>query len=280
MLVAADKMKRVWWATLDIVLFTLLTTVFLFLLVLPLSFLFPSMDGVEEDIGFLVLNEVAMLVSALLAALVIWGFKKQTFSRLGLSLKGWGRSLLSGTLLVVLLYAVGFGISLLLGAVEVAGFLFSPASLLLTLMFYFLVAVTEELIACGFIMGCMLDRGINKYAALFVSATLFSLMHIFNPNFAFVPFLNILLAGLFLGASCLYTRNLCFPIALHWFWNWIQGPVLGYSVSGNEFGYPSLLALHLPEENLLNGGSFGFEGSLLCSCLLVLGTMLIVVVND
>ena len=84
-----------------------------------------------------------------------------------------------------------------------------------------------------------------------------------------------MLAGCFLGASYIYTRNLCFPIALHWFWNWIQGSVLGYKVSGNEFSNKNLLILHFPEENLINGGTFGFEGSILCSLLLVLGTVII-----
>lgn len=178
--------------------------------------------------------------------------------------------------LVVLLYAIGFGLSLLLGTVEVAGVLFSPISLLASLLLYFLVAVTEEVIGRGFILGRMLDGGINRFAALFISAVLFSLMHLFNPGFAFVPFLNIMLAGCFLGASYIYTRNLCFPIALHWSWNWIRGSVLGYKVSGNEFSNENLLILHFPEENLINGGAFGFEGCILCSCLLILGTAFIV----
>ena len=137
---------------------------------------------------------------------MVLGFRKLPFSGLGLSLKGWGRSLLRGALFVVFLYVVGFGLSLLLGAVEVVGFLFSPISLLVSLLLYFFVAVTEEVIGRGFILGRMLDGGINKFVALFISAVLFSLMHLFNPNFAFVPFLNIMLAGCFLGASYIYIR--------------------------------------------------------------------------
>lgn len=227
------------------------------------------------SVYLMMLNEVLMLASGLIAACMVLGFRKLPFSGLGLSLKGWGRSLLNGALFVVFLYVVGFGLSLLLGAVEVAGVLFSPISLLSSLLLYFLVAVTEEVIGRGFILGRMLDGGVNKFVALLISAVLFSLMHLFNPSFAFVPFLNIMLAGCFLGASYIYTRNLCFPIALHWFWNWIQGSVLGYKVSGNEFSNENLLILHFPEENLINGGTFGFEGSILCSLLLVLGTVII-----
>ena len=276
-LVTASKAKSIWLAFVDIVLFAVLSMIFLFLFAIPFALVFPELktEVGETNIYFQMLNEVLMLVSGLIAACMVLGFRKLPFSGLGLSLKGWGRSLLRGALFVVFLYVVGFGLSLLLGAVEVVGFLFSPISLLVSLLLYFFVAVTEEAIGRGFILGRMLDGGINKFVALFISAVLFSLMHLFNPNFAFVPFLNIMLAGCFLGASYIYTRNLCFPIALHWFWNWIQGSVLGYKVSGNEFSNENLLILHFPEENLINGGTFGFEGSILCSLLLVLGTVII-----
>ena len=276
-LVTASKAKSIWLAFVDIVLFAVLSMIFLFLFAIPFALVFPELktEVGETNIYFQMLNEVLMLVSGLIAACMVLGFRKLPFSGLGLSLKGWGRSLLRGALFVVFLYVVGFGLSLLLGAVEVVGFLFSPISLLVSLLLYFFVAVTEEVIGRGFILGRMLDGGINKFVALFISAVLFSLMHLFNPNFAFVPCLNIMLAGCFLGASYIYTRNLCFPIALHWFWNWIQGSVLGYKVSGNEFSNENLLILHFPEENLINGGTFGFEGSILCSLLLVLGTVII-----
>lgn len=276
-LVTASKAKSIWLAFVDIVLFAVLSMIFLFLFAIPFALVFPELktEVGETNIYFQMLNEVLMLVSGLIAACMVLGFRKLPFSGLGLSLKGWGRSLLRGALFVVFLYVVGFGLSLLLGAVEAVGFLFSPISLLVSLLLYFFVAVTEEVIGRGFILGRMLDGGINKFVALFISAVLFSLMHLFNPNFAFVPFLNIMLAGCFLGASYIYTRNLCFPIALHWFWNWIQGSVLGYKVSGNEFSNENLLILHFPEENLINGGTFGFEGSILCSLLLVLGTVII-----
>ena len=276
-LVTASKAKSIWLAFVDIVLFAVLSMIFLFLFAIPFALVFPELktEVGETNIYFQMLNEVLMLVSGLIAACMVLGFRKLPFSGLGLSLKGWGRSLLRGALFVVFLYVVGFGLSLLLGAVEVVGFLFSPISLLVSLLLYFFVAVTEEVIGRGFILGRMLDGGINKFVALFISAVLFSLMHLFNPNFAFVPFLNIMVAGCFLGASYIYTRNLCFPIALHWFWNWIQGSVLGYKVSGNEFSNENLLILHFPEENLINGGTFGFEGSILCSLLLVLGTVII-----
>ena len=142
-------------------------------------------------------------------------------------------------------------------------------------VFFLLVALFEEILMRGYILGRLLHTRMNKFLSLFISSALFALLHIFNPEIDFLPMLNLLLAGMLLGASYLYTKNLCFPISLHLFWNWIQGPVLGYEVSGNNF-ISSMLTLHLPEDNVLNGGAFGFEGSLICTVLMIVLTILIV----
>ncbi|MEL5894400.1 type II CAAX endopeptidase family protein [Bacteroides sp. GD17] len=275
--VVVSKSKRLWLTALDVILFIVLWGAFAFFITMPFSLLFKGLSEVSStNVPLLILQETLLLVAAFLAAWILLSRRGRPLTSLGLSLhEGRWKDLFSGALFAVLLYAVGFGLSLLLGAVEVAGASFQPSSLLMALTYFFLVGVTEELVLRGFVLGRMLDGGVNKFWALFLSSAIFSLLHIFNPNFAFVPFLNILLAGLLLGASYIYTRNLCFPIALHWFWNWLQGPILGYEVSGNRFT-DSLIALRLPEANLINGGAFGFEGSILCTVLMIVGTALII----
>lgn len=273
-----SRKKQYGWVAIDIIIFVVLAFVFMFFLSIPFSILFIKEIGVASDVGnvpILVINEAIMLVSVFLSAWIVLWLRKHPLTNLGLSVKGWGKDLFAGMAFAAMLYVVGFGISLLTGAVQVTGVNFQPASLLLSFTFFLLVAIAEELAVRGFVLGRMLDGGVNKYWALVLSSLLFSLMHIFNPNFAFLPFLNIFLAGLLLGASYLFTRNLCFPITLHWFWNWLQGPVLGYEVSGNNFG-TSLLTLHWSQANILNGGTFGFEGSIICTGLLIAGTLLII----
>ena len=230
-------------------------------------------EGADKMFYF-VLSETLMLIGIFLSAWIVWHFRGVSLTGLGRSLAIRKKDLLSGISLAIVLYAVGFGVSLLAGAIEIAGVVFNPSSLLISFVFFLLVAITEEFALRGFVLERMLQGGVNKFWALFLSATLFSLVHIANPNFDFLSFINILLAGILLGSSYIYTRNLCFPIALHWFWNWIQGPVLGYEVSGNKF-CDGLLTLHLPETNLINGGAFGFEGSILCTVLMVAGTAVI-----
>ena len=205
--------------------------------------------------GYIIL-EASMLLAVLTAAIPMLRFERRPFSDLGLSLKGHVKGLWYGLLMAILLYLFGFGISFVLGEIEVTGFQFKPLDLLGSWVFFLLVALFEEILMRGYILGRLLHTTMNKFLALFVSAALFAFMHIFNPEIAFLPMLNLLLAGMLLGASYLYTRNLCFPISLHLFWNWIQGPILGYQVSGNNFT-TSMLTLRMPEENVLNGGAFG-----------------------
>lgn len=261
----------------DILLFYVIGTCLMMFLCMFL-FLGYKLAAVEMPEGGLlshVWETLFMLVGYLSAAVLILRWRNLPLSLLGLSLKGRGKDLLAGAGVAVLLYVVGFGLSLLMGMVEVADVQWMPRDLLGALMFFLLVAVTEEVMLRGFVLGRMLSEGMNRFVALLLSSALFSAMHLFNPNFAFLPFVNILLAGCLLGASFLYTRNLCFPIVLHWFWNWLQGPVLGYEVSGTDCGQ-TLLTLSLKGSDLLTGGSFGFEGSLLCTVLLVVGTLAIV----
>lgn len=261
----------------DIVLFYVIGTLITMFLCVPL-FLIQKALGMEMQEGSLpslFLERLLMLVGYLSAAVLVLRWRNLPLSLLGMSLRGRGKDLLAGLGVAVLLYAVGFGTSLLMGTVEIASVEWVPRDLLGTLLFFLLVAVTEEVMLRGFVLGRMLSAGMNCFVALFLSSALFSAMHLFNPNFALLPFVNILLAGCLLGASFLYTRNLCFPVVLHWFWNWLQGPVLGYEVSGMDSG-ETLLTLRLTGSDLLTGGSFGFEGSLLCTVLLVVGTLAIV----
>lgn len=224
----------------------------------------------------LTVGQLTTLVSTFLSAIFVLRYlDHRPFSDLGFSLKGRGKDMLYGLLVAVALYGMGFGGSLALGVITVTGVQFEPMQLLGSFYFFVLVAVAEELMVRGYILGRMLRTGLNKFAALFLSSVLFAGMHLLNPNIALLPVLNLVLAGMLLGVSYLYTRNLWFPISLHLFWNWLQGPVLGYEVSGNQWT-TSLLKLHLSDEPLINGGAFGFEGSILCTGLMVAFTGLII----
>ncbi len=266
-------------ALLDVILFVALFLLVSGLLVLasePLSRVI-TYTGSLRFWGSMFFSELLVLVAVLCSAGILFRIRKIPFSVCGMACKPveWGK----GLLFAALLYAVGFSVSLLTGAVWVESVYFSFPTLLLSLCFFLLVGLTEELMMRGVVMGRMLWGEVPGWAALFLSSFLFSLMHLFNPDFSFFPFLNIFLAGILLGIPYLYSRNLSFSISLHCFWNWLQGPVLGCNVSGTELSghvyCDSLLALQPDGSPLLNGGSFGFEGSLICTALLVAASVIL-----
>lgn len=141
------------------------------------------------------------------------------------------------------------------------GYLFTDAVLLL------LFAFGEELVFRGYILYNLLQFT-NKWVALGISAVLFAVFHINNPGINGLPLLNIFLAGLMLGINYIYTKNLWFSILLHFSWNFYMGCILGYKVSGLPFH--SLFQQTLSGGPVLTGGSFGFEGSVVGSMLILL----------
>jgi membrane protease YdiL (CAAX protease family) len=124
----------------------------------------------------------------------------------------------------------------------------------------------------GYVLNNLM-LSVNKYLALLISSVAFAAMHIPNPHFSLITFFILVLSGIILGLSYLFTRNLWFPIALHFSWNFFQGTVFGFNVSGQD-DY-SLIEQFRAEDNIINGGLFGFEGSLLCIGMLILGTFIV-----
>lgn len=238
-----------------------------------------NMEETRMDSLAAMLAEAVMAIACVVAFDVVLRLSKvmypQRHPAMGFALKGHGRELLAGIGAAAGLYGVGFLLTLLFGGVSVVDVNFHTGALGQTWVLFFLVALFEETTCRGFLLGRMMDAGMNKFVALGLSSVVFSAMHLGNPNFAALPFVNLLLAGVLLGSAYIYTRNLWFAIALHWFWNWLQGPVLGFEVSGNNFG-ESLLALETTDNVLLNGGPFGFEGSLVCTVLMLISTFLVI----
>jgi len=198
---------------------------------------------------------------------------KKSIKSMGFNLKNKTPDLVAG--LVVALFIIGGGTLILysLGHLEFSNYQFNQETLLLTFLLFLLVSFQEEILFRGYILNNLLTTRMNKYLALLVSAILFALFHAINPNLSLVGMINLLLAGIILGSTYIFTQNLWFPISLHLFWNFFQGPVFGYSVSGQKID--SIATIELTGDSLMNGGNFGFEGSIICTVMSVVAIGLI-----
>ncbi|MDF9828679.1 type II CAAX endopeptidase family protein [Parabacteroides sp. PF5-6] len=221
-------------------------------------------------------QEVIMLVFSLIATLgVVWLFVRKVdeepFKHIGLQLKGQAKNIGIGLLTGFLIIGVGFFILWQTGQVRITEISFDIQSFMLSILLFLLVSVNEEIIFRGYVQRNLM-ASMNKYVALLVSSFFFSLAHFANPAFGGIPLLTIFLSGILIGLPYLFNRNLLYPIALHFSWNFMQA-IAGFNVSGQELY--ALTHLSIDKENHWNGGAFGFEGSLLCVILSVIAIGLI-----
>ena len=138
----------------------------------------------------------------------------------------------------------------------------SPMQIISAFFMFLMVGVGEEIIFRG-ILFRWIDEKWGFVWALAVSSLLFGLIHIFQPGASWWSSLAIAIeAGLLLGAAYKYSSTLWLPIGIHWAWNFTQGNIFGFAVSGGDAG-KSLIQAHTTGSELLTGGAFGAEASLL-----------------
>lgn len=210
------------------------------------------------------LQKVILLISdTLIVFTVLWVLLKfidlESFTEIGLKIKNRTSDVFYGLLTGLVIMGLGYSLLFTLDEISFSNFNFNLKDFILLGIIHTLVAVKEEVLLRGYILK-NLNYSFGKIAALISSAILFSLLHGFNPNFNFMAFVNLFLAGVMLGLPYLYSKNLMFPIALHFSWNFFQS-LFGFNVSGID-SY-SLIEFNISDANKLNGGSFGFEGSIL-----------------
>ncbi|MDH6306438.1 membrane protease YdiL (CAAX protease family) [Parabacteroides sp. PF5-5] len=214
----------------------------------------------------------AQLIATLITIFIFYRFNKKKMTDLGFSLRGHVKEFWTGSGIAIVIMLISFGILLLFKQIGAEANAFDVGAFLSALVLFIGVAVFEEVLCRGYILGTLMDS-MNKYAALIISSAIFALMHLPNNHIAPLPVFNLFLAGILLGSAYIYTRNLWFPIGMHLFWNFTQGTLLGFNVSGQEIY--SILRLEYPENNFFNGGAFGLEGSFLISAFSIAAIVLV-----
>ena len=101
----------------------------------------------------------------------------------------------------------------------------------------------------------------------------FGILHLGNPNATWISAAGIFLAGIFLAYGYTSTKQLWLPIGLHIGWNFFEGVVFGFPVSGLDMFTLTRITVSGPE--LVTGGAFGPEAGLILLPALALGFSLI-----
>jgi uncharacterized protein len=241
--------------------------------------------------ALLLVSGIAGLSAAILTVWLAGRFlDRRPLSEFGFRLgAGWWLDLLFGMVLGVLLMTIIFLLELELGWVKVTGafedHLGGPfvVSLLIPAAWFVCVGISEETVFRGYQLKNAAE-GLNYPAlgprgailmAWISSSVLFGVFHANNPDATPISTLNIVLAGLMLGFGYVLSGELAIPIGLHITWNFFQGAVYGFPVSGfGAFG-PTLLTTEQGGPELWTGGPFGPEGGLLSPGIMLLGMSLV-----
>jgi membrane protease YdiL (CAAX protease family) len=139
----------------------------------------------------------------------------------------------------------------------------------------FSVAIFEEILIRGIIFRIMEEK-LGSYIALIISAIIFGALHLANPNSTLFSGVCVAIeAGFLMGAAYIYKRNLWFPIAIHFAWNFTQSGFFGAITSGNE-KTSSFLTTKITGNSLMTGGEFGPEATIQSMIFCLLASIILI----
>ncbi|MBT3314413.1 MAG: CPBP family intramembrane metalloprotease [Anaerolineae bacterium] len=239
------------------------------------------MDIEISDTLLLAVNHIAQFIATILSIFIARRFLDQrSFTSLGLKLdkKMW-IDLFVGIVITFIQMGFIYIIMYALGWISFEGFAWefeSASSVTLNLLGIFgvfiLVGWNEELLSRGYHLQNLAD-GINLTWGVIISSSVFAILHIGNPGATWISTLGLFLAGVFLAYGYIRTKQLWLPIGLHIGWNFFEGVVFGFPVSGLNIFTLTRINIHGPE--LITGGAFGPEAGLIVIPALVFGMALI-----
>jgi len=199
----------------------------------------------------------------------------------GLSFKvPWLREFLLGSVLGIVSLALAALIATVAGGLTFTfprtGFLPVVQTLALSGALFIVAALAEEALFRGYPLQTTARAGLVSFGVLLTSVA-FAVIHMGNPNFKNgLPFLNLVIAGIWFAVAYLRTRTLWLPLGIHWAWNWALGSLFGLPVSGMSNLAPNPLFRGIDlGPSWLTGGDYGVEGGLAGTAALIISTLFI-----
>ena len=202
----------------------------------------------------------------IIVVVLLWSYyiEKRSMRSLGLEcrkaplqfLKGWGLGAGILTFTVLLMMVAG--------VVRIHSFNFSltlAVRLCVLFLAWSIQGSAEEILTRGWLFKGLGHR-YSTITAIIASSLFFTLLHGLNPSMGWIPVLDLFLFGVFACLLVMKTGSLWQACGFHAAWNCFQGNIFAFPVSGTSAG-TALISVSLHGSPLLNGGTFGVEGSLI-----------------
>lgn len=242
-------------------------------------------------VAFLIIafgNSIALggfqyLVTAVLSTGFFWimfriADNRSNISEAGLRVsKRWWKELVLGVLLGFLAMGFIFLVLFFGNGLTITGFGWESVSSAFWFwpVFVFLIQMAcvgfyEEIISRSYLIvnlkegfsGESVSPATATIFAIVFSSGIFGLAHAANPNVTSFALVNIVLAGVMLALPYVLTGRLAYSIGLHFAWNFAQGGIFGFRVSGLSVRN-SVIQIQQGGTEWWTGGTFGPEGGLL-----------------
>ena len=229
--------------------------------------------------------KIAVIGTVLFTALKI---DKRSLKSLGVLIdRIWMREFILGTCIAALAMTLIFLLFLAMDWIEVTGYGWSRpgfwSGFIVFLFHMVLVGIWEEMAFRGYFITNIAEGITSKnisvevacLAAIVLTSFFFGFVHLNNPNADWSSTINIMLAGFVLAVPFILTGQLALSIGLHFSWNFFQGGIFGFQVSGKRIEH-TLFRIREIGPDTWTGGQFGPEAGI--SGMLGLALLLILVI--
>lgn len=244
--------------------------------IVPLYIILGKISFFKSNINllFLLISLVSFAFISLLVFIRVRFIEKRTLSSIGFNKKNWFKKYFVGFIIGLAMMSIVVLILFVLGYVTIETNPTQPVGISalvgisIILIGWIIQGATEEIVTRGWLMN-VLGAKYNIAVGLIVSSTLFGLLHLTNPNVNYIAIVNIILVGLFYGLYVIKTNDLWAVCGMHTAWNFSQGNLFGFEVSGINVQVSSLIDLKLVGNDFITGGIFGPEAGFAATFILI-----------
>ena len=238
----------------------------------------------NQDLLSLLITLFSFAFILLLVFFRVKVIEKRSLSSIGFNKNNWLKKYSLGFLIglvmmsIIVLILLSFGyITVEKNPIQLVG-ISAISSILVILFGWIIQGATEEIVTRGWLLN-VLSTKYNIGVGLLISSTLFGLMHLTNPNVNYIAVINIILVGLFYGLYVIKTNDLWAVCGMHSAWNFAQGNIFGFEVSGLDVSVGSLIDLNLVGNNVITGGAFGPEAGIISTFILLVSIGILLFIN-
>lgn len=283
---SSKKLPNFIWATILIILFSFIGQFIGGVCLVPVYMILNKFNyfSINKDLLILFLDLFSFIFISLVVFIRVKFIEKRSFSTLGFSKENWIKKYTKGLLIGIAMMSIVVLILFLLGCISIEANPSQPVGVsalggvLFILIGWIIQGATEEIVTRGWLMNVIGAR-YNMTFGLILSSTIFGLLHLLNPEVNYLAVINIILVGFFFGIYAIKTKDLWGVCGIHTAWNFAQGNIFGFEVSGMNVGVSSIFDFNLVGNEMIGGGLFGPEAGLVSTFVLLASTILILILD-